>query len=407
MGNFGNGNLGNECTLQAILHNCRQYLPEAEIAAVCTNPDDVSKRHGVRAIHMSDRHKKSRGTRNSRISGILRKVFFRIPAEILRCVRTYLSLNAVDMLIMTGTGMITDDEEGSWGLPYEILKWTVIAKIRGSRVFFVSVGAEHIKSSLTKLFFTCALFLADYRSFRDIDSRTFLCEVGIRVQEDPIYPDLAYSLPLDYLHEKTDRREGGVIGVGVLDYTGQGKKSSRGKADHDRYINTVVDIILWLVENHYSVRILIGDVKYDNPVKQEIKTVIEQRGYKYENMHIIDEPIGTVSDLLFQLSKTIMIIASRFHNVLLSLMLNVPVISLSYNFKNDALMKRYRLDKYCQGIDEFDFDRLKEQFINLGNEPGDLLRSMEDITEEFRAELIMQYKMLFVDGEKNPAAAAT
>jgi hypothetical protein len=36
-GNFGSQNLGNECTLQAIIQNARTYLPATELNCVCTN----------------------------------------------------------------------------------------------------------------------------------------------------------------------------------------------------------------------------------------------------------------------------------------------------------------------------------------------------------------------------------
>jgi polysaccharide pyruvyl transferase WcaK-like protein len=38
-GNFGTGNLGNDATLQAILHNLRQYFPKAVFSCICTDPN--------------------------------------------------------------------------------------------------------------------------------------------------------------------------------------------------------------------------------------------------------------------------------------------------------------------------------------------------------------------------------
>jgi polysaccharide pyruvyl transferase WcaK-like protein len=395
IGNFGNGNIGNECTLQAILHHCRKYLTDAEITGVCANPDDVSSRHNIHAIPISDRHQKRRGSSDSSTVKILQKILLEIPEEILRWVKTYLSLKGVDMLIMTGTGMITDDDGGRWGLPYELMKWTFIAKIRHSRVLYVSVGAEPIHHWTTKWFFKLALSLADYRSFRDAKSKEFLQGIGIDVNHDPVYPDLAYSLPLTEMqYSVADERARHVIGVGLLDYSGQGHRV-RGGGEHGQYVEGIVNVIAWLIENKYIVRILIGDIKYDNRVKEEIKALIAQRGIPYENMQIIDEPICTVSNLLTQLSQTEMIIASRFHNVLLSLMLNIPAISLSYSTKNDALMSEYGLSRYCQRIDRLDMNLLKEQFVDLRNKTADHLPNLKEKTEEFRRELVRQYDHIF------------
>ena len=35
-GTFGTGNLGNECTLQAMLLNIRRRVPNAEVSCICT-----------------------------------------------------------------------------------------------------------------------------------------------------------------------------------------------------------------------------------------------------------------------------------------------------------------------------------------------------------------------------------
>ena len=49
-GNFGTANWGNECTLQALLHNVRTQLPEAQLCCFCTTPADTTARHGVEAF---------------------------------------------------------------------------------------------------------------------------------------------------------------------------------------------------------------------------------------------------------------------------------------------------------------------------------------------------------------------
>jgi polysaccharide pyruvyl transferase WcaK-like protein len=47
-GNFGAGNLGNECTLQAII--ILRRWPDAQLLCFCTNPQDVRTRHNIAAF---------------------------------------------------------------------------------------------------------------------------------------------------------------------------------------------------------------------------------------------------------------------------------------------------------------------------------------------------------------------
>jgi hypothetical protein len=72
-----------------------------------------------------------------------------------------------EMLIVPGTGLLTDAYGLlGWG-PYNLMKWTLAARLRGCRVLFVSVGAGPLYSTLGRFCMRFALALADYRSFRD------------------------------------------------------------------------------------------------------------------------------------------------------------------------------------------------------------------------------------------------
>ena len=71
------------------------------------------------------------------------------------------------MLVMTGTGMITDANEGLFGVPYQMFKWVVAARVARRKVKFVSVGAEKLDDPIKLFFLTWSLRLADYRSYRD------------------------------------------------------------------------------------------------------------------------------------------------------------------------------------------------------------------------------------------------
>ena len=99
------------------------------------------------------------------------------------------------MLIIPGTGLLTDAYGLSgWG-PYNLFKWSLIAKLRGCEVLFVSVGAGPIYSTLGRYFVKSALSMADFRSYRDDASMAYLKRIGFRTNGDRVYPDLVFSLP--------------------------------------------------------------------------------------------------------------------------------------------------------------------------------------------------------------------
>ena len=131
----------------------------------------------------------------------------------------------------------------------------------------------------------------------------------------------------------------------------------------------------WLLEHKYTVRLLIGDAVYDNRVRQDLRGLLEGGGLKYEDRKIIDEPACSVDELLSQLAATDVVVASRFHNVLLALMLTKPVVAISFHEKIDSLMSGMGLTEFSQDIEHIDIDKLIGQFTTLEENAENLKRS--------------------------------
>ena len=55
-GYYGEGNLGDEAILAAMLRDLRRHDPAAEVTVLSFDPADTARRHGVEAISTSLRH---------------------------------------------------------------------------------------------------------------------------------------------------------------------------------------------------------------------------------------------------------------------------------------------------------------------------------------------------------------
>src|SRR5713226_1232195 len=179
LGVFGKQNLGNECTLQAIINNVQKYLPGAELNCVCTVPEDISARHNIPAFPMSGRYLKGSnlGVRSEPcniLMRFLRRVLVRMPEELFRTINAFKILRGTQVLLVPGTGFLTDANTGSFGWPYEIFKWSLVAKLCGCKLLYVSVGAGPISRPLSRWFIRSALSLADFRSYRDKSTKRYL-----------------------------------------------------------------------------------------------------------------------------------------------------------------------------------------------------------------------------------------
>src|SRR4051812_8449157 len=171
-GNFGTQNLSNEYTLRAMLASARKYLPDTEINIICPEPEETSARQRVPAVPMSYRYgaafqRKAKQASNHWAAKLLRRLLIRVPLELRECVRAWRALQHTRMLVMTGTGMLCDFGIRPFDLHYEILKWSILAKARGAKLLFVSVGAGPIARPLSRFMVKRAVALADYRSYRD------------------------------------------------------------------------------------------------------------------------------------------------------------------------------------------------------------------------------------------------
>jgi polysaccharide pyruvyl transferase WcaK-like protein len=398
-GLFGQQNWGNECTLQAILFNVRRYLPDAELRCFCTGPPDTLRRHHIPAFPLSRRHAHGYPPESRRrhhpFIRLLRKVLLGIPRELLDWVHAFTALRGFELLIVPGTGLLTDFSSNPLGIPYQLFKWSLIARLRRCKILFLSVGAAPMYHPLTRWFIKAALSLAAYRSYRDRYSKQFLENIGFRTETDPLYPDLAFSLPRALFPDGTrnnfaSRRP--VIGVGVKDYYGLlGLPERGGEPKYRDFLSKLSTFVAWLLEHKYTVRLLIGDTLYDNRVKDDLLESLAKLGPTPADGQIINEPISSGEDVLAQLAATDIVVSARFHNVLLALMLHKPVVSLSYHEKFASLVAGVGLADYCHDIDHLDVDRLTAQIVELENRAEQLRPHIKQKVEEYRQALEEQY----------------
>jgi polysaccharide pyruvyl transferase WcaK-like protein len=399
-GNFGTLNIGNEYTLQAIILNIREYRPRAEIHCICSNPEDVEARHGIPAYPISLRHRRTTVQGEAarprlNLVSILRGVFLRFIGELRDLFRIRQILKDQDMLIMTGTGMLADIMEGPFGLPYEIFKWILIAKCGRVRVLFVSVGVGPLRYRLGRWFAKWSLCAADYVGFRDVGCRAYMADLGFH-KSSHVFPDLAFSLPPSLFPIPSLMAPGKpVIGVGLYDYCGRGAGSPAARQSYRDYLTKIGDFIAWLVARGYPVRILIGDIAYDSAVRDDLRRSLQERGIDASQHRILDEPILAISDLLRQIGSTDIVVASRFHNLILSLILAKPVIAISYHDKIDRLMADVGLLKYCVDISDFNVSGLIDRIADIHGHVHDIPQGIREKTSAYRQALGEQYRLIF------------
>jgi polysaccharide pyruvyl transferase WcaK-like protein len=394
-GHFDSTNFGNESTLQAILYNLRRFLPDAEVICISTGPEATTATHHIDAIPVAEKFVKSWVPQNP-VTKAARRIFIGLPSEPYRWIRGFISLRHKDMFIIPGTGLLTDAYGlWSWG-PYNLLKWSLIAKLCRCKILFVSIGAGPVYGALGKCFIKSMLSLADFRSYRDDASKQYLEDIGFPAKDDRIYPDLAFSLPAAAVPPQPAKtRSRPVVGLGVMGDAGPYGASGRGHTTtYLAYLENLKTIIKWFLARKYDIRILSGDVG-DGQAWQELRELLREELSAYDEEHIIYQPICSVQELLSQIVATDVVVATRFHNVLLALLCNKPVIAISFHHKCDSLMRMMGLSDYCLDIRDWNVSQLIDKFCDLENNADRLKPLIREKGREFREALDEQYNYIF------------
>jgi polysaccharide pyruvyl transferase WcaK-like protein len=310
---------------------------------------------------------------------VLRKicrVFLVLALEPYNWLKAFAVIRRAEMLIVPGTGLLTDAHGVLGAGPYNLAKWTLMARATGCRVIFVSVGAGPVDRRVSRFFVKLALGLAATRSYRDDSSKLFMEGVGIGADTDRVSPDLAFSLPLP--PRSTTVSTGGrpIVGLGIMESPG-------GYGDP----------AAWLIDHGYGVRVLLGDYETDVGTKQQFIERLREAAPSAVR-HVIDEPATSVDQFLSQIASTKLVVSTRFHGAVLSFVCGKPTICISFHEKCSALMRAMGMDDYCLPMSGFTVDQLIDAFRHLEAEAPLLTALIQDRTSAFRSALDEQYEQI-------------
>src|SRR5262249_31469346 len=132
--------------------------------------------------------------RRGRVARICRIAFKRIPLELVHWAKSLRAVSRTDMLIVAGTGIVSDHVCGPLAWPYDIFKLSTLAALCRVKLVFLSVGVGPIRHPLSRWFLTRSLALAHHRSYRDEASKQYLEKIGFNTDRDFVYPDVVFGL---------------------------------------------------------------------------------------------------------------------------------------------------------------------------------------------------------------------
>lgn len=292
---------------------------------------------------------------------------------------------------MPGTGIIDDFGQGPLDMPAHLDRWTAAAKQSGIPISFVSVGVSTVENTQSRSRFLRSLTRASYCSFRDHASERNAAKLGY-ANGSGVLPDLAFSLPVGSRRPLSTPASGATVGVGVMGYYGWNQSLQVGQRIYETYLAKVCIVVQGLLNDGFSIRLLTGDARSDIQAVQDVET--RCRTYPGAGERLFAPDINSYRELLVQIGQTDLVVATRFHNVLLSLKLLRPTVSIGYSDKNDALMAEMGLDTYCHQIESFEAQRVLGQIHSLIENPDPRFKQISYQIDDFATKLETQYEAL-------------
>jgi polysaccharide pyruvyl transferase WcaK-like protein len=430
-GHYGNTNMGDEATIQAVIQNIRKRLPEASIVCFSLRPDDTASRHGVKAFPIRRTVYASSTAGATGVSGESRpedhgmpglamckraikrvpllRGFFRqakrlaanlaqIVPEIRFLLRSRRTLKELDLLLITGSNQFVDNFGGPWFFPYDLLKWTVLARLAGARVCYMSVGAGPINSRLSYMFIRWALRFHDYLSFRDEASRQLIRKAGHR-GTTYVYPDLAHSLVLNVPGTENDvellsgsRKP--VIGINPMPLFDSRYWCEEDSHTYENFVRMLAGFSSRLIAEGYPV-FFFPTQRKDEDVIDDVFDLLDPNV-----SGLIDAATGkrkspSVNDCMANILSADIVVAARFHGVALSLRAERPVVAICYFRKTRDLMREMGQEAYALDFEKLTPDGLWKCLKDLERNREDEKKRIREKGKAYRLFLDEQYDRLF------------
>ena len=428
-GHYGNRNLGDESIIAAVIENLRRRVPNIRFYGLSVNPADTRERHGIESFAIrklddknktppvgtqtTDRESTSGAANCQRLTSVDQIKFFlkRIPVlgNLLRGIRmlaqvvpvvfrelvflrsSFKIMRGIDLLLVAGSNQFLDNYGGAFAFPYTLLKWTVLAKVAGKKVAFVSVGAGPLDRRLSKMFVKSAIRLSDYCSVRDSGSQKLIQSLG-GLCEIYVYPDLAYSLKVHRAcgAEKRMVAPRGNIGINPMPIFYHRYWYTSDASKYRVYTEKLAVIARDLIKRQYSVTFF-PTQKMDDLVIEDIVAIINDFYGTECREHIIAARSQNLPSLLELIENTDFVIATRFHGTVLSLLMERPVLGICYQDKTFEVMDCYGLAEYAVHLETFQPDDLIDKFAALAQNKDKIAEILKATNVQQETALSEQY----------------
>lgn len=362
-GNFGIGNLGNECTLAAAIQGFSRHIERGRLFGIVADAAGLSAVHGIEGVAIDQAETGPETQEAGHTRPFAGRVFRRLAHEWRELRRARMTLRDTSALFVVGTGLLEDDT-GALGWFIALFRWILAARLSGCQVGFVSVGAGPLRPGLPTLLVRATLKLAHYVSYRDETGRNSMKMAGVNVEGHGVVPDLAFSLPsVEPLVDASDSLDGRAPRVAIGAMEVEELVSSPG--EREDCMQRMAECVVALVRGGAILTIVYGDVKHDHLFAEELLGRCHERlDAGCRGAVTFKHTLGW-EDLVAELARQDVVVAARYHNQILALLQGKPMVALAYHPKSLDLAAQFGLEQCAEHLLAIDHERLTRHIREL------------------------------------------
>jgi polysaccharide pyruvyl transferase WcaK-like protein len=259
------------------------------------------------------------------------------------------------------------------------------------------VGAGPISSKLSKLFIRWSLFFSDYTSFRDEASKQLIRSIGFH-GEGYVYPDLAHSLFMD--GKKIDHHfnfisiERPLVGINPMPLYDSRYWCVEDSSKYNDYVRKLARFSSTLMREGYPI-FFFGTQLKDESVARDVFENLDPDLIDSLKIEELLMRSRSVSGLMKLLSSADIIVATRFHGTILSLIAGIPVLAICYYRKTKDIMKEMDQENYSVPFEKLEVPDMIMRFKILETNRVHEAKKIYKKNEEYRNLLKEQYDLLF------------
>ncbi|MFC0469973.1 polysaccharide pyruvyl transferase family protein [Halalkalibacter kiskunsagensis] len=373
IGNYGNNNNGDEAILTGILHQLTEHLQvkKENIVIFSNNPDNTKERYHIRSMPLI--HKKG---------SILKSGLTTIGVS-------YKVMKELDLLIIGGGGLLMDMYKRDAPL-YSTLG--LAGKRAGCKVVVYGVGAGPLTTALGKFFITRLTNAAQSVSVRDQDSKALLESLGVKTPVTVI-GDPAFSVPAPKTHSRSQSIK--KVGVTAVPYFSQQYWPKPDLTKYQAYVDGMATQLDQLIEEK-GVEVTFFSTKYPEDVAVT-KDILAKMNHQ-ENAKLIEDNLHP-TEIVALSAEQDLIIGTRLHSLILSVVAKTPVIGIGYHHKVEDFMKVIEMPSL--GIPIKNVNPSSSSMVDVFQAISESWESVQNafdiVSETLKAEALKGLKQLEID----------